>query len=189
MPAATKTQTTAAAPKKAAAAPAPAPVAAPVTEAPVEAVKVKATVEKAVVDLTSQIAGLEKELRTLKAALKKVVSVAAREVRDAQLSAKKRKRASNTTTGGIIRPVKISADLAKFLGVPAETLMPRVEVMKRLIAYIKQNNLSDPNNRRVFYPDASLCKLLGTKEGNGIDYFSKNGLNSLLKQCNHFPKN
>lgn len=47
--------------------------------------------------------------------------------------------------------------------------MPRTAVTKGLWVYIKENNLQDPENRRVIVPDAKLSLVLGN---DPIDMFA-----------------
>jgi chromatin remodeling complex protein RSC6 len=62
---------------------------------------------------------------------------------------------------GLMKPVKISADLARFMGVPVDTLQSRVAVTNSICAYVKTKELQNPQNKREIRPDASLASLLG----------------------------
>jgi chromatin remodeling complex protein RSC6 len=53
-----------------------------------------------------------------------------------------------------------SADLAQIVGSKA---LPRTEVVKKLWAYIKKNNLQDKKNKRNINADESLKKVFGGK--------------------------
>ena len=53
-----------------------------------------------------------------------------------------------------------SADLANVVGSKA---LPRTEVVKKLWAYIKKNNLQDKKNRRNINADDSLKSVFGGK--------------------------
>jgi upstream activation factor subunit UAF30 len=63
-------------------------------------------------------------------------------------------------TGGFAAEVQLSADLAEFLGTER---MPRTEVTKRIWAYIKENDLQDPSDKRNILCDAALEKVLRRK--------------------------
>ncbi len=52
-----------------------------------------------------------------------------------------------------MKPMKVSAELAEVVGAGP---MPRSEVVKKLWAYIKKNNLQDPANKRNINADANL---------------------------------
>lgn len=59
-----------------------------------------------------------------------------------------------------MKPMNVSAELAAVVG-PGP--MPRSEVVKKLWAYIKNNNLQDPNKRRNINADAALKVVFGGK--------------------------
>ena len=59
-----------------------------------------------------------------------------------------------------MKPMNVSPALAKVVG-PGP--MPRTEVVKKLWAYIKRNNLQDKKNRRMINADANLKAVFGGK--------------------------
>lgn len=59
-----------------------------------------------------------------------------------------------------MKPLNVSADLAAVVG---KGPLPRSEVVKKLWAYIKKNNLQDPKNKRNINADADLKKVFGGK--------------------------
>lgn len=59
-----------------------------------------------------------------------------------------------------MKPMTISAELAPVVGAGP---MPRSEVTKKLWAYIKKNNLQDPENKRDIIADAHLKAVFGGK--------------------------
>ena len=59
-----------------------------------------------------------------------------------------------------MKPLTPSEDLAKVVGNKA---IPRTEVVKKLWAYIKKNNLQDKKNRRNIIADAALMTVFGGK--------------------------
>lgn len=95
----------------------------------------------------------------------------------AEKSTASKTKAAKTTTKKAATPkkvstrkspqLKVSKDLADFLGVPE---ISRGEVMKKVWEYIKQNNLQDATNKRTINPDAKLGKILGGNES--IDMFA-----------------
>lgn len=62
---------------------------------------------------------------------------------------------------GLMKPVKISAELAQFMGVAADTLQSRVAVTNAICSYVKSKELQNPQNKREIRPDATLASLLG----------------------------
>jgi upstream activation factor subunit UAF30 len=63
-------------------------------------------------------------------------------------------------TSAFMKPLKVSADLAKVVG---NGPMPRSEVVKKLWVYIKGKNLQDPKNKRNINADANLKAVFGGK--------------------------
>lgn len=59
-----------------------------------------------------------------------------------------------------MKPMNVSPELAAVVG---KGPMPRSEVVKGLWAYIKKNNLQDPNNKRNINADAALKAVFGGK--------------------------
>jgi chromatin remodeling complex protein RSC6 len=60
-----------------------------------------------------------------------------------------------------MKPMQISDDLAKVVG---KGPFPRSEVVKKLWAYIKKNDLQDPKNRRDINADENLKAVFGGKK-------------------------
>merc|ERR1711956_71345 len=60
--------------------------------------------------------------------------------------------------GGLTKPMKLSADLAAIVGKDEAS---RAECIKLLWAYLKKNNLQDPENKRYFTPDKKMAKVFG----------------------------
>jgi chromatin remodeling complex protein RSC6 len=63
-------------------------------------------------------------------------------------------------TSAFMKPLAVSADLAKVVG---NGPMPRSEVVKALWVYIKGKNLQDPKNKRNINADENLKKVFGGK--------------------------
>ena len=58
---------------------------------------------------------------------------------------------------GLTKPMKLSADLAEIVGKKEAS---RAECIKQLWAYLKKNNLQDPENKQFFTPDKKMAKVL-----------------------------
>lgn len=56
------------------------------------------------------------------------------------------------------KPVTPSKELAEVVGSGS---MPRTEVVKKMWAYIKRNNLQNPKNKREIMADAKLRPIFG----------------------------
>jgi chromatin remodeling complex protein RSC6 len=65
--------------------------------------------------------------------------------------------------GGITAPVTPSAELAEIVG---KADLPRSEVVKKVWAYIKKNNLQAPDDKRRINADEKLAKIFGKKSSD-----------------------
>ncbi|ONM09676.1 SWIB complex BAF60b domain-containing protein [Zea mays] len=70
--------------------------------------------------------------------------------------------------GGFTKLCSLSPALQEFVGASE---LARTEVVKKLWAYIRENNLQDQNNRRKILPDERLKKIFNV---NSIDMFQMN---------------
>ena len=61
---------------------------------------------------------------------------------------------------GLTKPMKLSAELAEVVGMKEAS---RAECIKQLWAYLKKNNLQDPENKQYFTPDKKMAKIFGTE--------------------------
>jgi len=73
----------------------------------------------------------------------------------------KKAKAKRKPNPAFMKPLTPSADLAVVVGSKA---LPRTEVVKKLWAYIKKNNLQDAKNRRNINADGALQKVFGGKK-------------------------
>ena len=88
----------------------------------------------------------------------------------------KTERSANALPSGITKPVVISDELAKFLGVALGTLVPRNEVTKGVSGFVKSNDLSDPSNKQKFVlddrPQAKVLRALLGNPAEDVTYFN-----------------
>lgn len=95
----------------------------------------------------------------------------------------KTERSPNSLPSGITKPVAITDELAKFLGVAPGTLVPRNEVTKGVSAFVKQHELSDPANKQKFVLDDRVpAKQLRVLLGNPTEDVTYFNLQRYLKQ-------
>ena len=74
---------------------------------------------------------------------------------------------------GFALPVTLSDDLCEFMDCEKGTKRARTQITKYLNLYIDENNLKNPENKRIIVPDTKLRKLLGDEiEGIELTYFT-----------------
>lgn len=91
---------------------------------------------------------------------------------------KPKKKRKSGGKNGFTMPLKLSEELADIVGADE---MPRHEVVKRMWAYIKENNLQDPKNKQMIKVDEKLSKIVPTKKfrGFGMTKFLKDHMNAI----------
>jgi chromatin remodeling complex protein RSC6 len=93
-----------------------------------------------------------------------------------RISKQKTTNRRKNVNSGFLKPVQISADLARFTGWNQSELKSRVDVTKYICDYVKQHNLQDSKDRRNIKvnEDPKLQKLLkyDPKENKPLTYYS-----------------
>jgi upstream activation factor subunit UAF30 len=81
---------------------------------------------------------------------------------------------SDRSNSGFMKPVRISQELASFIGVSVEEPITRVEITKKICQYIKEKNLQNPLDRRIIEADSALENIVGTTgdEDEKLTYYS-----------------
>jgi len=154
-------------------------------DTPVEEVIVDASSLTArLADYSSKIQQLSSVVSLLKTEYKQLEKTVARELKNAQKTASKKKRSSgNRAPSGFVKPTRISDELALFLGKEKGTELARTAVSKEINAYIRANSLQDKENGRKIHADPKLAKLLKLGKDDELTYFN---LQKYMK--NHFIK-
>jgi upstream activation factor subunit UAF30 len=124
------------------------------------------SLNKTLHDLSTAIALVKSEVRNLEKHVNKDLKALDK------LTAKKNKNKGNRAPSGFVKPTKISAELADFLGKSHGTLMARTDVTKQMTAYIRANSLQDKANGRIILPDTKLRKLLKLTDKDSLTYFN-----------------
>ena len=73
---------------------------------------------------------------------------------------------ATTENSSITQPMKLSANLADIVGM--KEAGPE-KLAEKLWAYLKANNLRDPENMQFFTPDKKLAKIFGTDRVDSFD--------------------
>lgn len=150
--------------------PAPAPAKA-VEPTPAPAVETsEESVTSPLSELAAKITSFAALLKETQAALKVLTKEYDRMKKLVEKTERKRANA-RTSPSGFAKPTKISDEMCSFLGVDKGTEMSRTDVTRRINAYVKANNLNDPNNKRIIVPDPKLRKILGVGPNEYPSYF------------------
>lgn len=160
-------------PKAEVVAEAAAPVAAaPATEAAAPVAEVSDSVSR-MAEFSGKIQQLNGVVSSLKVEFKNLERAVLREMKNAQKTSSKKRRASgNRQPSGFVKPTRISDELAQFLGKEIGTEMARTAVSKEINQYIRSNSLQDKSNGRKINPDAKLSTLLKINKGDELTYFN-----------------
>ena len=84
---------------------------------------------------------------------------------------------------GFAKPSFLSDELCDFLKVDYQIELPRTEVTKRILKYVKDNKLQNQDERKFINLDPALTKLLKPAKGFKTSYFN---IQKLLKD--HYMK-
>lgn len=126
------------------------------------------------------------ELRTIRS---EVIQLEKREKKRLDAKRIKDARAKARGQSGLQIPVEVSNELSKFLGLEKDEKISRVEAVRRIYSYIRENNLKDPEQRRVILPDKKLKSILNTKltkldkDGNEYNVYDRDGLHIFTMQA------
>ena len=92
-------------------------------------------------NLNDQVSGMKNVMNVIRSVLKDTdkQSKELEKLRNKR-SRVKTERSANALPSGITKPVAITDELAKFLGVPPGTLVPRNEVTKGVSGFVKSND-------------------------------------------------
>jgi upstream activation factor subunit UAF30 len=117
----------------------------------------KATVKKAAAPKKATA----KKTAAPKATAKKATVKAAPKATAKKVAAAPKKKTARKPNAAFMKPLNPSKELAEIVGA---TALPRTEVMKKVWAYIKKNNLQDAKNRRAINADDKLKAVFGGKK-------------------------
>ncbi len=103
---------------------------------------------------------MAKKKATKKAAKKTTKKAAAPKKAMAKKTAPVKAASKRKPSAAFMRPLMPSDALAQIVGAKP---LPRTEVVKKLWAYIRKNNLQDAKNRRMIHADDKLRPVFGGK--------------------------
>jgi chromatin remodeling complex protein RSC6 len=118
----------------------------------------KATAKKAAPKKATAKKATAKKAAPKKATAKKA---AAPKATAKKAAAPKKAKTARKPNAAFMKPLNPSKELAEIVG---GSPIPRTEVMKKVWAYIKKNNLQDAKNRRAINADDKLKAVFGGKK-------------------------
>ena len=101
----------------------------------------------------------EERIQNLEAQIKKLYRLC-NKIRTHQLDPTGEKAAERSKNSWFNKPQKITSELASFLSIPKDELISSSEVTKRISAYVRDNELKNPENKTQILLDKKLKKLL-----------------------------
>lgn len=110
---------------------------------------------------TAKKATAKKATAKKAAAPKATAKKAAAPKATAKKAAAPKKKSARKPNAAFMKPLNPSKELAEIVG---GNPIPRTEVMKKVWAYIKKNNLQDAKNRRAINADDKLKAVFGGKK-------------------------
>ena len=168
-------------------APTPTPAPTPVTTQNVvqePTVTIESSMTTVLSDFAKNIQALSESLNKMKAEFRTLEKQVLREAKTMdKVNAKRNKNKGSRAPSGFVKPASISPELAKFLGVAADTKMARTDVTKMITSYVKEHNLQASDNGRRIMPDSKLKALLNVTDKDEVTYFN---LQKFMKH--HFVK-
>jgi upstream activation factor subunit UAF30 len=123
----------------------------------------KKATKKATAKTTKKAAPAKKATAKKAAPAKKATAKKAAPAKKAtaKKAAAPKKKSARKPNAAFMKALTPSAELATVVGAAA---LARTEVVKKLWAYIKKNNLQNPKNKRNIMCDDKLSKVFGKKE-------------------------
>lgn len=130
-------------------------------------------------EFESKIQELENEIFLLKKRLHRNERAFRKFKRSLQPEKEKKPRKPS----GFARPTLLSDKLCEFLNLPIGSLLPRTEVTKRILQYVKDENLQNPSAKKFILLNEKMKDLLEPDPDFNVTYFN---IQKLLKK--HYTK-
>lgn len=133
-------------------------------------------------DLLSELNKLKSQITTIINYTKALDKHVKKELKQKDKNTKSKKSVPRKPSG-FAKPTKISDELCNFLSIPKKSELARTDVTKKIIAYVKDNNLEHNEDKKIILCDDKLKALLkcGDEE---VTYFN---IQRFMNQ--HFIKN
>ena len=121
-------------------------------------------------DLLTELNTLKTQISTIINATKALDKQVKKELKSKD-KINKSKKTGPKKPSGFAKPSKISDELCEFLKVPKKSELARTDVTKRICSYVKDNNLENPENKKIIECDEKLKKLLKCNDEE-VTYFN-----------------
>jgi upstream activation factor subunit UAF30 len=123
---------------------------------------------------------LKKEVNELKTSLGDLTATVAKLTTDNKKIAKQIKKFIKEQepedkpkrVNGFAKPMKMSPELCKFLGVEATVEMARTDVTKAITQYVKAHSLQNPDNKRELILDDKLKSIIQPDNDTTVTFFN-----------------
>lgn len=125
-------------------------------------------------DLKAKVKAVQRDLAKYRKASAAALAAASKRRGGSKASAGQGSDATRKTSG-FQKPTGVSDQLADFLKIPRGSLLPRMDVTRKINEYIRENNLQNPSDRRKIVPNAELHAILGTTAESEVSYFNYQG--------------
>ena len=147
-------------------------------------VTIESSMTTMLTEFAKNIQALSESLNKMKTEFRVLEKQVLREAKTMdKVNAKRNKNKGSRAPSGFVKPAAISPELAKFLGVAADTKMARTDVTKMITSYVKEHKLQASDNGRRIMPDTKLKALLKVTDKDEVTYFN---LQKYMKH--HFVK-
>ena len=112
--------------------------------------------------LINQFQDIQLVMKTLQSNLKILQKEVSRERKESKKKESKIKKKSDKkkSPSGFAKPSPVTPELSNFLGIPLGEHIARTDVTSKVIAYVKEHNLQNPQDKRSINPDEKLKNLL-----------------------------
>tara|TARA_B110001450_G_scaffold257029_1_gene290432 strand:+ start:1855 stop:2364 length:510 start_codon:yes stop_codon:yes gene_type:complete len=122
--------------------------------------------------IIKDLSGFKTQITSIQSQIKNLEKYIKKKFKNLHKQVEKNKQKGNKKPSGFAKPTKVSEELCEFLNKDKATEMARTEVTQFIIKYIQDNNLQNPDNKKIINPDNKLKKLLEIKETDELNYFN-----------------
>ena len=119
-----------------------------------------------------ELSNLKKSCTNLQNEIRQLQNMVEKNTKNMNKEIVKHKQKGNRKPSGFAKPSSVTNELCKFMGREKGSKIARTEVTQHLINYIKENNLTHKENKKIILPDSALKNLLDVNEDDEVTYFN-----------------